>query len=49
MQITLTSLLVEVQAHGVERRGEPAPMGPIIAVPFEDTRGNLVDPVRATD
>jgi predicted enzyme related to lactoylglutathione lyase len=35
-----------LKAHGVQFRGEPTPMGPITAVIFEDTCGNLINLVQ---
>jgi predicted enzyme related to lactoylglutathione lyase len=37
-----------LQALGVSFRGEPKSMGPITAVLFEDTRGNLINLVQPT-
>ena len=44
-----TDIAADVQrlkAHGVVFRGEPQNMGPITAVVFEDTCGNLINPVQ---
>jgi catechol 2,3-dioxygenase-like lactoylglutathione lyase family enzyme len=35
-----------LKAHGVKFRGEPKEMGPITAVSFEDTCGNLINLVQ---
>lgn len=35
-----------LKARGVNFRGEPTPMGPITAVVFEDTCGNLINLVQ---
>jgi predicted enzyme related to lactoylglutathione lyase len=35
-----------LKAHGVKFRGEPKEMGPIAAVSFEDTCGNLINLVQ---
>jgi catechol 2,3-dioxygenase-like lactoylglutathione lyase family enzyme len=37
-----------LKAKGVVFRGEPTAMGPIIAVTFEDTCGNLINLVQTT-
>jgi predicted enzyme related to lactoylglutathione lyase len=38
-----------LKALGVKLRGEPAKMGPITAVVFEDTCGNLINLVQPAD
>lgn len=38
--------VARLKARGVVFRGEPAAMGPIIAVVFEDTCGNLINLVQ---
>ena len=40
--------VVRLKARGVVFRGEPTAMGPIIAVTFEDTCGNLINLVQTT-
>jgi catechol 2,3-dioxygenase-like lactoylglutathione lyase family enzyme len=36
----------KLKARGVKFRGEPASMGPVVAVLFEDTCGNLINLVQ---
>jgi predicted enzyme related to lactoylglutathione lyase len=44
----IASEFKRLKALGVSFRGEPMSMGPIIAVLFEDTCGNLINLVQAT-